>query len=341
MSFRDREKKRLLPLKPKLFSPKAGSPGEYKGKTYDFCLQDDRSSENLHASIRDEAIAYFAARGIPWHDGKRANKPKDRPSNHLCCSQSACVNFWFPFVREPKALGGVLRALGYDVAEVLPFDLDGVLPNGGVPYVAFEWIGEKNYLRELTHGKVAPDQPRQRGAGFTSLDFAIRFRYGNKRIHIVAGEWKYTEMYPEGQDKRVSKSNTDRLEQVYRQSLSRPGCQIRLGKSVSPEALFFDPFDQLMRQQLLATAMEKNHEMSADIVSLLHVAPKANTELMNRITSPALAGLGGDIHSIWEGLVEKDRFRGVYVEDLLKVVAAQLPGGTWAKDMQLRYGGMA
>ena len=341
MSFRDREKERLLPLKAKLFSPKACSPGEYKGKTYDFCLQDDRSSENLHASIRDESIAYFEARGIPWHDGKRANKPKDRPSNHLCCSQSACVNFWFPFSSRPKELAGVLRALGYDVADILPFELDRQPSDKTAPFVAFEWIGEKNYLGELTHGKVAPDRGRQRGAGFTSLDFAIRFRDRSKRVQIVAGEWKYTEMYPEGRDMRVSGSGTDRLDRVYRQSLSRPGCQIRLGKPVAPEALFYDPFDQLMRQQLLATAMEKNHEMSADIVSLLHVAPKANAELMNRITSPALAGLGGDIHSVWAALVEKDRFRGVYVEDLLKVVAAQSPDGKWAKDMQLRYGGMA
>lgn len=341
MSFRDREKERLLPLKDKLFSPEARSPGQYKGKTHGFCLRDDRSSENLHESIRDEAIAYFEARGIPWHDGKRANRPKDRPSNHLCCSQSACVNFWFPFVREPKALAGVLRDLGYDVAEVLPFDLDGQPSGKAAPFVAFEWIGERNYLGELTHGKVAPDQPRQRGAGFTSLDFAIRFRDGSKRIHVIAGEWKYTEMYVEGKSLQVSASGTDRLKRVYGRFLSQPGGQIRLGKAASPEALFYDPFDQLMRQQLLATEMERAREMSADIVSLMHVAPKANKELMNRITSPSLASLGDDIHSVWGALVEKDRFQGVYVEELLKVVTAQMPGGKWAKYMLLRYGGMA
>lgn len=341
MTFRDREKKRLVPLKSQLFSPDACEPGMYKGHAHDFCLRDDRSCENLHSSIRDEAIEYFTARGIPWHDGKQLLRAKDRPSNHLCCSQSACVNFWFPFARRPQELASVLRALGYDVEEVLPFALDRTSADQSTPYIAFEWIGARNYLGELSHGKVAADHLRKRGAGFTSLDFAVRFRERDgRRIHIVAGEWKYTEYYTVGANMRFSSSNTDRLGVVYGALFDRSNCHVRKGV-VSPESLFFDPFDQLMRQQLLASAMEGESEMAASVVSLLHVAPHANTELMQRITSPALAGLGADIHAVWSNLTREGKFRGVAVEDLLTAVTSNAPDPAWADYMRLRYGGMA
>lgn len=339
MSFRDREKKRLQPLKPQLFDTRACEPGTYKGRVYDFCLRDDLFGENLHASIRNEAIEYFEARDIPWHDGKSSLRPKDRPSNHLCCSQSACVNFWFPFVSRPKTLKKILSTLAYNVEEVLPFSPDGHLSDGSQPYIAFEWIGAQNYLQELDRGVVAAHHKRRRGAGYTSLDFAIRFRQGDGRVHIVAGEWKYTECYGRGNDLRYSKSGTDRLDAVYRPQFAIPGCQIK-SDAVIPEELCFDPFDQLMRQQLLASAMERESEMSADIVSLLHVAPRANTELMNSITAPTLERFGPDIHAIWQHLCLPDRFRGVAVEDLLDVVTECAPESDWAQYMRLRYGGM-
>jgi hypothetical protein len=338
MSFRDREKKRLVPLKPELFSAEACEPGNYNKVPRDFCLRDDRSSENLHCTICDEAIAYFLERGIPWHDGMTVNRKKDRPSNHLCCSQSACVNFWFPYVRCPEKLAGVLRGLGYDVAEVLPFKRDAPLPDGAQPYVAFEWIGERNYLMETSGGRVADDDSRTRGANFTSLDFAIRFRQCDGAIHIIAGEWKYSENYANNKNIRYAKSGTDRLE-IYGPSFEMPDCQVEL-QGVAPEALFFDPFDQLMRQQLLASAMERETEMGAKIVSLLHVAPRINAELMNRITSPALQSLGDDIHAVWAQLVRNKRFKGCYTGELLQHVIANAPDIEWADYMKLRYGDM-
>ena len=148
MTFRDREKLRLLALKPKLFTLKACEPGTYKNnknKPHSFCLRNDRAKENLHPTIRDEALLYFQERGVGWHDGIG-----DSPSNHLCCSQCCCVNFWFPFVHAPDQLALVLRSLGFDVAEMLPFELDRSPTDNICPYVAFEWIGERNYLKE-TH----------------------------------------------------------------------------------------------------------------------------------------------------------------------------------------------
>ena len=154
--------------------------------------------------IREAALQYFADREIGWHDAEG-----DRPSNHLCCSQSCCVNFWFSFVRSPQELGVVLRELGLDVAEVLPVEADCALADGSRPFVAFEWIGTHNYLGESSRGKKAPDDGRTRGAGFTSLDFLVRFRRGDGRVQVVVGEWKYTEHYRPGVSLRYSRSGRD------------------------------------------------------------------------------------------------------------------------------------
>ena len=320
-------------MKPQLFTSEACEPGIYRKKPRNFCLRNDRAKENLHATIRDKALLYFKERGIGWHDGVG-----NGTSNHPCSSQCCCVNFWFPFSHAPGQLASVLRGLGYDVAEMLPFELDRTPADDTCPYVAFEWIGERNYLQEHARGKVARDGERTRGANFTSLDFAFRFRRSDGRIQIVAGEWKYTEYYTIGRCLRFSRSGTDRLD-IYRSSLEDPGCQITLGR-LRPEALFFDPFDQLMRQQLLCSSMERHREMGADIVSLLHVAPAANRQLMGRVTSPTLQSSGSDIHKIWGKLVKSGRFFGTHVEDLLPLACRYAPDSEWAAYMKLRYGGM-
>ena len=192
--------------------------------------------------------------------------------------------------------------------------------------------------RRHTGGRVAHDDERTRGQHFTSLDFAIRFRRTDNRIQILAGEWKYTECYTVGRDLRISKKGTDRLA-IYQPLLADHGCQIALG-CLSHEALFIDPFDQLMRQQLLCSSMECHREMGADIVSLLHVAPAANRELMDCITSPALQSIGSDIHEVWSKLVKSGRSYGLQLEDLLPLVCQFAPDLGWASYMKLRFGNM-
>ena len=334
MTFKDREKIRLAEMKRMLFSREACRSGMYRRKRREFCLHEDFSSENIETGIREAALAYFEARGIVWHHGKG-----DGPSNHLCCSQSCCVNFWFPFIQAPNNLRTVLRGVGYDAVEVLPLNGDQSLPDASRPFVAFEWIGKRNYLGELGRGgEVAADEDRTRGARFTSFDFCVRFRRSDGRVQLVAGEWKYTERYGK-ESKRFSGTGTDRLDRIYRKHLERPGCQV--AGNVPFESLFFDPFDQLMRQQLLCTAMERYGEMEAEIVSLLHVAPRANRELMTHVTSPALEGIGSDIHATWAALVRPERFRGVATEDLLPLARANAPASRSGEYLQLRYGAMA
>lgn len=281
--FRDDEKGRLIPIKQNFLGKDACIPGTYRGKRRDFCIADGLSTENLEAGLRDRALDYFRERNIFWHDGKGPGK--NLPSNHLCCSQSFCINSWLPFVTEPTALGEALSKLGYPVQEMLPFEADKPMADGAPPAVAFEWIGEHNYLGEHAGKHIAECTGRSRGRLFTSADFAFRFRRKDGAIQIVLGEWKYTEYYSIGEDAclRFGDSGTDRL-LIYAGEFKKPGCQIRFCDGVNPADLFYDPFDQLMRLQLLASAMERTREMGARIVSVLHVAPKANGELRRRVT---------------------------------------------------------
>ncbi len=339
MSFRDREKKRQVALKKQLFSKAACNSGTYKGKMYGFCLDDFSSQENIHKCIRKSALEYFDQRNIGWHDGKIIGGQNKLPSNHLCCSQSFCVNVFFPYILRPDLLKNILIQMGYDVNKVLPFIDDTPLEGGKHSFVCFEWIGNKNYLKERSRGRIAADNERSRGKGFTSSDIAIRYLDNNNKIHIILGEWKYTEKYGNS-NLRYSDSGTDRFKEIYSEFLKDPDCPIRLSNHKEYEFLFFDPFDQMMRAQLLARSMEKYREMDADFVSFLHIVPRANHELLEKITSPGLANYGEDIHEIWGNIVTKGNFKGFYTEDLIDIVTLNAPLKEWSNYIKKRYGGM-
>jgi hypothetical protein len=338
MGFRDREKERQLSIARELFSEDAVAVhGTYEGRLYPFCLADACSGENLWRGLRADALAYFDARAIDWHGGfKRPGEGGSErrfPSGHLCDSQSFCVNVWGPFTRAPEQLAAVLRGLGYPVANVLPVALDPT-----EPYVAFEWIGRQNYLGEGRGGKPTPDEKRMRGKNATSADAVVRFRRHDGAIQIVLIEWKYTEAYAT-KNIRFSGSGTDRLA-TYMPDLRHADSPFAKSPAAD-EDLFFDPFDQLMRLQLLAAAMERDREMDADIVSLLHLAPRANRELLERITSPKLAPLGSNIHDVWRCIVGGARFAARYVDsDVLPLVIREAPDASWASWIERRYGGM-
>ena len=110
--YRDREKKKHSLRGKSVFGPKAGRmEGIYNKIPRRFCLPDRLSTYNLHESIRQDAIDYFILRHIPWHDGHPNVDPETgsrtksgNPSNHVCCSQSQCINALYPFRRDPDAL---------------------------------------------------------------------------------------------------------------------------------------------------------------------------------------------------------------------------------------------
>jgi hypothetical protein len=312
MTFRDREKERYRTLKPMLFSEEAQGDGTYRGRPRSFCLADDCSGENLYNGIRASAIQYFADRRIPWHDGLDKRR---LPSNHLCCSQSCCVNFLYPMAGNPALVAAVLGVFFPGLAKAMPVYEDELLPGGSAPYMAFEWIGSQDYLGELKR----KGGRRTRGANFTSADFAFRFIRKDGKVQLVLGEWKYTESYGSSDlGIPVRKAN-------YRRAFDRADGVFGPQRRDLYDALFFDPFYQLMRLQLLAQEMEigeLGREMEADMVSVLHICPTANREFREHVTSPQLKAMfpGKGTLEIWQELVPEDRFMSISVEDLLDAV---------------------
>ena len=279
------------------FSDNARREGFYKKHPYPFCLPRENADENLFPGIREPIRAYFARNEIKWHDGHDGN-----PSNHLCDSQVCCANFLFPFFDKPEALASLLRPIFPNLHEMLTIEDD--------QYVAFEWIGKHNYLRE----KISRNGKRTRGANFTSADAAVKFRRDDGKIQVVLIEWKYTESYYPTWLK-YAKSGTDRTK-IYEHIYLADDCP--LNKEVLPsfDDLFFEPFYQLMRQQFLAHEMEKAHEMGADVVSLLHISPAHNHDFM-RVTSPELRTIDISPTRVWKKLVKTpDRFTGEYTENI-------------------------
>ena len=80
--------------------------------------------------------------------------------------------------------------------------------------------------------------------------------------------------------------------------------------------LFYEPFYQLLRQQLLAHEMELAQELGCDLVTVLHGAPADNRDF-HRVTSPGLQSLGDSSIEVWKGLLRQPgRFVSVSTETL-------------------------
>jgi len=303
------------------FSEPARTAGTYRKKSYPFCLPREDSAENLWHDIRRPAIEYFRRHGIHWHDGIG-----DAPSNHLCDSQVCCANFLFPFANQPEALAALLRPHFPSINRMEPIEDD--------LYVAFEWIGAENYLGEKT-GRTGT---RTRGAHFTSTDAAVMFRDTSGRWQIVLIEWKYTESYSSA-PYHISKHGTDRTK-IYEPLFTRADCPIDKTKLAEFGDLFYEPFYQFMRQQFLAHEMERARELGAERVTLLHIAPAANTDF-RRVTSPALKSVGNTATGVWKSLLrEPEYFISVSTEELFGAfpVAAHLQLQPWWAYLTARYG---
>jgi len=139
-------------------------------------------------------------------------------------------------------------------------------------YVEFEVAGQRNYLNERSH---------TRGANCTSIDALMVGKKADGKNILFMIEWKYTEEY-----RQESKYIPQRYE-IYNELLSEDNCPIVIDDY---EALYYEPFYQLMRQTLLGWKMTENGEYSCDEYVHLHVIPHENRELLERVTSPGLNG---------------------------------------------------
>jgi len=302
------------------FLDNARLDGVYRKKSRPFCIPLEFSEQNLFPEIRQSAPAFFKNHGIKWHDGHNG-----KPSNHLCSSQVFCVNFLIPFADKPDALKMLLEPVYPEISTMLPVE-DGI-------FVSFEWIGERNYLGE----KIARNGKRTRGANFTSADAVVVFERNDTKRQIVLIEWKYTEAYGFSPLK-IASSGTDRTE-IYRHLFDLDDCPVNKEILPSFEDLFYEPFYQFMRQQFLANEMEKAHEMGADLVSVLHIAPSINTDFQ-KITSPGLKELGSSAIEVWKKLqINPNKFVSVTTEELFGIISKQNPPeiAPWMEYISKRY----
>ncbi len=165
------------------------------------------------------------------------------------------------------------------------------------------------------------NEPEVRTSRVQMQSSNLRLRKNKNKVVLI--EWKYTESYG-SQDLTIAKSDTDRVK-IYQHLYDDPKCLINKDLLPGFESLFFEPFYQLMRQQFLASEMERHHELDADNVSLLHLAPDHNEDF-KRITSQALIGLGNSPTEIWNKLVKHDgRFMGLHVEDMFGIYLQNPP----------------
>jgi len=285
------------------------------------CLPEDCALENLFPPIRDAAIEYFREFGIEWQGGS-----DDRPSPDLCASQVCCVNFLFPLSLHPEALARILKKMYPDLRRMLPMEEAG-------HYMAFEWIGNRNYLHET----LGVTRKRTRGAQYTGADAAVLFDRNDSKRQLVLIEWTYTEAHDcsalRNPKKRPSRSK------IYGSLLNRSGCPIKSEKLPNINHLFHEPFDEMMRIQLLCREMEHANEFGADTVSVLHVTPSLNTEFQ-RIIGRDLRKLGSTTTEVWKNLmVRPDRYQAVHTEDLFgNLNPGELPGlENWVRYISERY----
>ncbi|MCJ7655588.1 MAG: hypothetical protein MUO97_09900 [Dehalococcoidia bacterium] len=240
-------------------------------------------------------------------------------------------------MKRPELSKAIFSHYYPDIAEVISITEDKPLTDGTYPFIAFEWIGTRDYLEEAKRKGMR----RTRGANFTSADFAFRFRENDGRVHLVLGEWKYTEEYGRnykgsGHQGDVRKNNYINLFRKREGVFSANEDRDKLYDS-----LFYEPFYQLMRLQLLAQEMESNTEMDADTVSVLHVSPEANYEFRKNVTSDYLKERFPRKHvlEIWQQLAPKDKFISISVEEMLgSIEQIEASNQNWVTYLCKRYG---
>jgi O-acetyl-ADP-ribose deacetylase (regulator of RNase III) len=262
--------------------------GNQPGPVREFCLPSQFAEHNLLPAIRQPALDVFRELGIPWHAGVDAG-----PSNHLLSSQVQCANALTAMMDEP---GRIKTAFGQILA------IDEVLEIEPGRYLTFEYIGPTDFFSECPGGE------RVRGAHCTSVDAAFLHRARDGVVELVLVEWKYTESY------RLRKPDPerDKIRAVrYAAAVGDPSGPIRDGL-LSFEHLLDEPFYQLVRQQLLAHALEQAGAEGADRVRVVHVLPAGNTAYQESLARPEHRALGETVSEVWQKLLRhQDRFLSI------------------------------
>lgn len=284
-------------------------------------LHAGRRDLNVAPSVRSSVAAYFGEpRNITWHTH----------ADHGLSSQVCCLNFLAPLATQPALLARVIgAALGITPPTMLPIE-DG--PEGAPWFVGFEWPGRADYLGEWPAN--ASNGPR--GQNATNADAVVRFK-ADGRTETLLIEWKYTEEY--GAPIRAEGNATRKAR--YADKMFAPAGPIRNDLDLSLEDFFWEPFYQLLRQQMLALGMQRAREDGAERVRVLHISPSGNRSL-HKVTSPALRRLGDDAFDVFkQTLVEPDAFVSRTTEQVFGAATTSTDldadGRAWANYLRERY----
>lgn len=284
MKYREEQRERSVTLRNQLYNDPGN--GVFLGKEREFVLQNPVL--NLWEGIRLYALEYFKKNNIAWWQGKN-----NEPTGHILSSQVACVNhLYFARLRKDVATS-ILMGIDDEVMEAVVID-DG--------YVEFEFIGKKQYLHEKGFS---------RGANCTSVDAVMLGKLKDNSLRMYFIEWKYTEEYSQ-----VDLYIPERAK-VYDHLIQADDSPFNAAYDV--KAFYYEPFYQLMRQTLLADQIVKNREYDVSSFKHIHVVPKENFDLINRVTSPYFKG--DNIHEVWKNvIINRDNFLHIAPGDLLRPV---------------------
>jgi hypothetical protein len=285
-----------------------GGNAEYKGKRFGCPYHLQRTDNNFFGKSFTEIGKYYTHYEIEGTD----------EWNSAISSQVSCLNhLWFVRKRLDVATA-ILKGIDDTVAEALP-----IKEGTDEGFVAFEIVGEKNYLREKGgHG---------RGKKSTSIDAVMCAHMidGTKKLVLI--EWKYTECFDK-KDKRKSDHGTDRVA-IYKRFLDVADSPINHG--MDEQKLFTGTYEQLMRQTLLAHEMRKEHAWGADDYIHLLVVPKANLN-MRMATASGVC----ELERNWKDMLkDRPRFRLFDPEDLLNPATRCADTEDWCQYLKTRYWG--
>ena len=285
----------------------------------DYRVQPLERLRNLAPPLQEAANLLFAAKPeIQWH----------QHANHGLSSQVCCVNFLLPFAEQPELLRRwVEHVTGDSVARMLPVERGRA---GRDWLITFEWTGDVDHLNESRDGA-----PRKRGANATAADAAVLYRDTAGRSQLLLIEWKYTERYGAALDAGGNVTRRARYEHIFRQ----PNGPIRADADVELDDFFYEPFYQLLRQQMLAWHTQEK-DPTVDRARVLHLSPSGNRPL-HAVTSPNLRRFGDDAFDVFKGLlVDPGAFIGKTIEAAFAPLA-DWPEADWYSWLVERYAFLA
>ncbi len=303
MKYIEAEREKAIKIRDKMFRDPGN--GVFFGKEREFVLLEPEL--NLWEGVREDAKEYFLKNKIPWWSGK------DEPTGHLLSSQVACVNHLYPVRTRKDCCDAILKNIDSDISQALNVD------NG---FIEFEKTGKK---------PLGKEKSIQRGANSTSIDALMLGQNQNEEKILVLIEWKYTESYYPTSI-LVSDSGTNRLD-VYKELLENPDCPIITNDL---QGLFYEPYYQLMRQNLLGWTMTNRKEYGTVDWIHIHIIPNENKELREKITSPNL--IGKTLEESWKNqLRHPDKYIVISPEEFLEPIKDLEDTSSVIKYLEARY----